>query len=104
MVLVYFLHVAVPTHSHKGADLVVNQVSGAPGFWIGYVIVMAFTSRGATTAVWPGPVGHEARGLHVLDEGGEILGAGLAPLRRAHGLWMVMKRPSMIRTSVRALA
>jgi len=25
----------------KGADLIVNKVSGAPGFWIGNVIVMA---------------------------------------------------------------
>ena len=29
------------TRIPKGADLVLNQVSGAPGFWIGNVIVMA---------------------------------------------------------------
>src|SRR5271166_4495877 len=29
------------TRISKGADLVLNQVSGAPGFWIGNVIVMA---------------------------------------------------------------
>jgi molybdopterin-biosynthesis enzyme MoeA-like protein len=29
------------TRIPKGADLILNQVSGAPGFWIGNVIVMA---------------------------------------------------------------
>jgi molybdopterin-biosynthesis enzyme MoeA-like protein len=29
------------TRIPKGADLVLNQVSGAPGFWIGNVIVLA---------------------------------------------------------------
>jgi molybdopterin-biosynthesis enzyme MoeA-like protein len=29
------------TRIHKGADLILNKVSGAPGFWIGNVIVMA---------------------------------------------------------------
>jgi molybdopterin-biosynthesis enzyme MoeA-like protein len=29
------------TRIPKGADLVLNKVSGAPGFWIGNVIVMA---------------------------------------------------------------
>jgi molybdopterin-biosynthesis enzyme MoeA-like protein len=29
------------TRLPKGADLIVNKVSGAPGFWIGNVIVMA---------------------------------------------------------------
>ena len=29
------------TRIPKGADLILNKVSGAPGFWIGNVIVMA---------------------------------------------------------------
>jgi molybdopterin-biosynthesis enzyme MoeA-like protein len=29
------------TRIPNGADLVLNEVSGAPGFWIGNVIVMA---------------------------------------------------------------
>jgi len=29
------------TRIPKGADLILNSVSGAPGFWIGNVIVMA---------------------------------------------------------------
>jgi len=29
------------THIPKGAELILNKVSGAPGFWIGNVIVMA---------------------------------------------------------------
>src|SRR5262245_14143924 len=29
------------TRLPKGADLILNKVSGAPGFWIGNVIVMA---------------------------------------------------------------
>ena len=31
----------------KGADLILNKVSGAPGFWMGNVIVMAQAKRAA---------------------------------------------------------
>jgi hypothetical protein len=30
-----------PTRALKARDLILNKVSGAPGFWIGNVIVMA---------------------------------------------------------------
>jgi molybdopterin-biosynthesis enzyme MoeA-like protein len=33
------------TRIPNGADLVLNEVSGAPGFWIGNVIVMAGVQR-----------------------------------------------------------
>ena len=35
------------TRIPKGADLILNKVSGAPGFWIGNVIVMAQATRAA---------------------------------------------------------
>jgi len=35
------------TRIPKGADLILNKVSGAPGFWMGNVIVMAQAKRAA---------------------------------------------------------
>ena len=53
------------TRIPKCADLILNKVSGAPGFWIGNVIVMAGVSSimramldevGCNSARWPRPI------------------------------------------------
>ena len=53
------------TRIPKCADLILNKVSGAPGFWIGNVIVMAGMSSimramldevGCNSARWPRPI------------------------------------------------